>query len=74
MCFGSIAQLAEAWDAGGARAGRLDDGVVVSLAFVPDAEPGDHLLVHLGVPVEVLSASEAAEALALRTLDNGGAQ
>jgi hydrogenase expression/formation protein HypC len=72
MCFGSIALLAEAWDVGGRRAGRLDDGAVVSLAFVPDAEPGDHLLVHLGVPVEVLSAAEAADALALRTLDTGG--
>jgi HupF/HypC family protein len=73
MCFGSIVLLAEAWDVGGRRAGRLDDGTVVSLAFVPDAEPGDHLLVHLGVPVEVLNVSDAAEALALRSLDNGGA-
>ena len=40
MCLGSIAVLAEAWDEGGARVGRLDDGCVVSLAFVPDAQPG----------------------------------
>ena len=64
MCFGSIALLAEAWEDGGARVGRLDDGAVVSLAFVPDAEPGAHLLVHLGVPVEVLDAAEAADARA----------
>ena len=57
---------------GGSRAGRLDDGTVVSLAFVPEAELGDHLLVHLGVPVEVLEPADAAEALALRALDTGG--
>ena len=34
--------------------GRLDDGCVVPLAFVPDARPGAYLLVHLGIPVEVL--------------------
>jgi hydrogenase maturation factor len=66
MCLGSIAVLAEAWDDGGARAGRLDDGCVVTLAFVPDAEPGAHLLLHLGVPVEVLDPDAAREALELR--------
>ncbi len=55
MCLGSIAVLVEAWDDGGARVGRLDDGSVVSLSFVPEAEPGDVLLVHLGIPVEVLA-------------------
>jgi hypothetical protein len=29
--------------------GRLDDGRVV-LAFVPDAQVGEHLLVHTGIP------------------------
>jgi hypothetical protein len=54
MCIGSVAVLVDAWDDGGARAGRLDDGCVVSLAFVEDAVPGDELLLHLGIPVEVL--------------------
>ena len=40
MCVGSIAVLAEAWDDGAARVGRLDDGCVVSLSFVPDADSG----------------------------------
>jgi hydrogenase maturation factor len=47
--------------------GRLADGSVVPLAFVPDATPGSSLLVHLGVPVEVLDDEVAAEALTLRT-------
>ena len=66
MCVGAIAHLDEAWDDGGARLGRLDDGCVVSLSFVPDAHAGDHLLLHLGIPVEVLHPDAARDALALR--------
>jgi hydrogenase maturation factor len=66
MCLGTIAPLVEAWEEAGARLGRLEDGAVVTLAFVPQAEPGDRLLVHLGVPVEVLDPEDANAALALR--------
>jgi len=66
MCLGSILSLVEAWEERGARVGRLEDGKVVTLAFVPAAEPGDQLLVHLGVPVEVLDPEDARAALALR--------
>jgi hypothetical protein len=68
MCLGSIARLVAAWDAEGTRVGRLDDGCVVSLLFVPEAEPQDRLLLHLGVPVEVLAPEAADEALALRSV------
>lgn len=68
MCLGEITTLEEVWDEDGARVGRLADGSVVSLAFVPDAGPGASLLMHLGIPVEVLDAQIAAEALALRPL------
>jgi hydrogenase maturation factor len=71
MCVGTIARLLEAWDDGGLRAGRLDDGCVVPLGYVPAARPGDHLLLHLGIPVEVLSPVEARDALALRA-EGGG--
>jgi hydrogenase expression/formation protein HypC len=66
MCLGGIATLVETWEVDGARVGRLTDGDVVTLAFLPDARPGDHLLVHLGIPVEVLEPDTAARALALR--------
>ena len=58
MCIGSTAVLAERWDDGGSPVGKLDDGCVVSLAFAPDAQPGDHLLLHLGIPVEVVEPEE----------------
>ncbi len=67
MCVGSIATLVESWDDAETRIGRLDDGCVVPLSFVPDAAPGAHLLLHLGIPVEVLEPDAAREALALRT-------
>lgn len=66
MCLGGIALLADAWEEGGARVGRLEDGDVVSLAFVPDACAGAYVLVHLGIPVEVLAPDDAEVALALR--------
>jgi hydrogenase maturation factor len=67
MCLGAIARLEEAWQDGATRVGRLDDGCVVPLSFVPEARSGEYLLVHLGVPVEVLDAASAQDALALRT-------
>jgi hydrogenase maturation factor len=76
MCLGAIAELIDAWDEDGARVGRLADGSVVTLGFVPEAEVGAQLLVHLGIPVEVLDAATAAEALSLRgrdlSYDDGG--
>ena len=54
MCIGTIAMLTDAWDDDGVRVGRMDDGCVLPLLFVPDARAGDQLLLHLGIPVEVL--------------------
>ena len=71
MCLGDIDVLVDAWEEGGARAGRLGCGAHVTLAFVPGARVGSYLLVHLGVPVEVLTAEAADTALQLRT-DGGG--
>jgi hydrogenase maturation factor len=71
MCVGSIAVLADAWDEGAARVGRLEDGCVVPLSFVPGARPGAHLLLHMGIPVEVLDPDAAREALELRAQGGG---
>jgi hydrogenase expression/formation protein HypC len=66
MCQAGIARLIETWEDGAARLGRLDDGAVVLLSFVPDASAGAYVLVHLGIPVEVLDPEAARDALALR--------
>lgn len=54
MCVGRSAFLVEAWEDAGTRVGRLGDGHVVSLAFLPEARAGDIVLLHLGIPVEVV--------------------
>lgn len=66
MCLGSIQVLEDVWEDGGSRVGRLEDGTVVSLGFVPEAQPGVYVIVHLGVPVEVLRVEDAVTALGLR--------
>jgi hydrogenase maturation factor len=71
MCLGSIALLRESWNDGGALVGRLDDGCLVALSFVPEARPGDYVLLHLGIPVEVLDPRQARDALELRPGQEG---
>ena len=66
MCLGSIQLLADAWEDGGAPVGRLEDGSVVTLGFVPEAQPGMYVIVHMGIPVEVLRVEDAQTALGLR--------
>ena len=66
MCLGSIEILADVWEEGGVRTGRLAGGRVVPLSFVPEARAGEFVLLHLGIPVEVIGPETAREALALR--------
>jgi hydrogenase maturation factor len=66
MCLGSIELLTETYDLDGARVGTLAGGSTVSLAFLPEARAGSYVLVHLGIPVEVLDPRDAREALGLR--------
>jgi len=66
MCVGMIATLVEVHEQNGVRTGLLENGSVVTLSFVPDAQPGANLLLHLGIPVEVLELEAASEALCLR--------
>jgi hydrogenase expression/formation protein HypC len=45
------------------RVGRVDFGGVVkqiNLAFLPEAEVGDHVLVHVGFAITVIDETEAA--------------
>lgn len=66
MCLGAIEQVAEIWDDGGMRMARSECGVVLSLAFAPDAVVGSHVLAHAGVAVRVLDPGSAEDAAALR--------
>lgn len=66
MCLGAIHVLEDVWDDERTRVGRLNDGRVVTLGFVPEAEAGTYVIVHMGIPVEVLTAEDARAALELR--------
>ena len=49
------------------RTGRVDFGGVVkeiSLAYVPEVAPGDHVLVHVGFAITVIDAAEAGRIFA----------
>ena len=59
MCLGRIERLAEVWDDGGTRVARSECGVVLSLAFAPDAVVGSHVLANAGVAVRVLDPDSA---------------
>lgn len=66
MCLGKIERLADVWDDGGARMGRSECGIVLSLAFAPDAAVGSYVLAHAGVVVRTLDPDSAEDAEALR--------
>jgi hydrogenase expression/formation protein HypC len=55
------------------RVGRVDFGGIVkeiNLAYVPEAELGDHVLVHVGFAIAVIDEAEAARVFAhLREID-----
>jgi len=50
------------------RSGRVDYGGVVketSLVYVPEAKPGDYVLVHVGFALAVIDEAEAARVFEL---------
>lgn len=63
MCLAIPAQLVDCNEAEGRdRAGVIEFGKVrksISLAFVPDARPGDYVLVHTGFAIQVIDQHEA---------------
>lgn len=71
MCLAIPGRLIDAEDLGELTAsGRVDFGGVVkrvSLACLPQARVGDHVLVHAGIAIALVDAEEAARILA--TLD-----
>jgi hydrogenase expression/formation protein HypC len=69
MCLGSIGRIVATWDAGGIPMARVDVGAAerpVCLMYVPDAAVDDHVLVHVGYALEVLSEETATTARELR--------
>lgn len=77
MCLGTIGAIRDVFEENGLPMARVDGDVrtpQVCLLYVPEARPGDHVLIELGFAVEVLEPEEAAEALRLRGASEGNEQ
>jgi hydrogenase expression/formation protein HypC len=73
MCLGIPGKIVEIYESSGLRMGRIDYGGVIKeacLAYVPEGNLGDYVLVHAGFALNVLSPDEAEETLKVfRELD-----
>jgi hydrogenase expression/formation protein HypC len=78
MCLGIPGRILEVYEKDGLPMGRVDFSGVqreACLAYVPEANPGDYVIVHVGFAISVLSEEEAAEVLqTLRQIEALGAQ
>lgn len=77
MCLAVPGKILESAEVGTSRIARVEFGGVtrqVYLDFVPEAQPGDYVLVHVGFAISRLDAKEAARTFELlRELDVGTA-
>jgi hydrogenase expression/formation protein HypC len=68
MCLAVPGRITETWDTEGLRMGRVDfDGITreVCLAYVPEAEENDYVVVHVGFAIGLLDEDEARATLEL---------
>lgn len=68
MCLGVPGEIVQVYEADGLRMAMVDFGGTrreVCLAYVPEAGPGDYVIVHVGFAISVVSESEALETRAL---------
>jgi len=68
MCLGVPGRVIEVQEGGLMRMGKVDFGGItreVCLAYVPEAQVGDYVIVHVGFAISVLSEEEAQETLRL---------
>jgi hydrogenase expression/formation protein HypC len=68
MCLGIPGEIIETFDSGGLKMGRVDFGGAsreICLEYVPEAEVGQYVIVHVGFAISVLDEAEAKETLEL---------
>jgi hydrogenase expression/formation protein HypC len=66
MCLAVPGKITEVYSNGGLRMGKIDFGGVVReacLEYVPEAELGDYVIVHVGFAISRLSEEEALATL-----------
>jgi hydrogenase expression/formation protein HypC len=71
MCLGVPGKIVEIYEKEGLSMGKIDFGGAVMretcLAYVPEAQVGEYVIIHVGFALSVLSESEALETLELLT-------
>lgn len=68
MCLGVPGKIVEIYETNGLTMGKIDFGGVMReacLTYVPEAQVGDYVLVHVGFVLNAISEEEANETLAL---------
>ncbi|MGD8997637.1 MAG: HypC/HybG/HupF family hydrogenase formation chaperone [Anaerolineae bacterium] len=68
MCLGVPGRIVETQEGGLMRMGKVDFGGItreVCLAYVPEADIGDYVIVHAGFAISRVDEAEAQETLAL---------
>lgn len=68
MCLGVPGKIVQVYERNHLRMGKVDfSGVVreVCLEYVPEAQIGDYVVVHVGFALNILNEQEAQETLAL---------
>jgi hydrogenase expression/formation protein HypC len=68
MCLGIPGKLTEVQGQGDLPMGKVDFGGIVKdvcLAYTPEAQPGDYVLVHVGFAISRVDEAEAQEMFAL---------
>ena len=66
MCLAIPGKIIDTEEIGGMRVGRVQFGGITRqtyLDFVPEARPGDYVLVHVGFAISKVDESEAEETL-----------
>lgn len=74
MCLGVPGKIVEIYKHQGLRKCRVDFGGVVReacLDFVPEAQVGDYVIIHVGFAISLVSEQQAQETLqVLRQIDS----
>ena len=66
MCLGVPGKIVETYQADGLKMGKVDFGGVVRetcLEYVPEAEVGDYVIIHVGFAISIVSEEEAQATL-----------
>jgi hydrogenase expression/formation protein HypC len=68
MCLGVPGKIVEIYESNGLMMGKIDFGGVAReacLAYIPEAQPGDYAIIHVGFALHLISEEEARETLEL---------